>query len=314
MTAKKVSYSRKGAGDSESEVRPDLLSWTADLRRRYQRLRNASFVSELNSELFRLNRIVDRHQAGRPLEQSNLDETYSRKHHLEELLKQLNSEADAIMETEEALLLHSANQGEAPPELVAPSDYEQLLVALYAATQRPPHSVTLVFLAERSSLIFDLAIDYFEAAKEFGNRVEVGVFPKKPDLELLSEDKKKALPEIVQNDEMYELAEEKPERFGAIALKIEGPLAWLRFRGEHGGHEFQSPGEDPGSKKKRRERVLIRVFEQKLDETWIAVDELNRPDVKSEPTNRSYNVNEYSPKGLKERLMNALIEEAERGL
>lgn len=314
VTAKKVSYSRKRAGDSESAIRPDVLSWTADLRRRYQRLRNASFVSELNSELFRLNRIVDRHQAGRSLDQTNLDETYSRKHHLEELLKQLNSEADAILETEEAQLLHSANQGEAPPELVEPSDYEQLLVALYAATQRPPGSVTLIFLAERPTLMFDLAIDYFEAAKKLGNLVEIGAFPKKPDPELLNEDKTKALPEVIESDTMFELAEDRPERFGAIALQIEGPLAWLRFRGEHGGHEFQFPGEDPNSRKKRRERLLIRVLEPKLDETWIAVDELNRPDVKSEPTNRSYGVNEYSPNDLKERLVNSLIEEAERGL
>ncbi|MFT5470978.1 MAG: ATP-dependent Clp protease ATP-binding subunit ClpC, partial [Verrucomicrobiales bacterium] len=314
VTAKKISFSRKSPSESQSDGSVLTLDLTAQLRRRYQRLRNASFVSELNSELYRLNRIVSRHQSGRPLDVENVDEIYARKHNLEELLKTLNTETDSIMETEEALLLHAADQGDSPPELVAHSDYEQLLIALFAATQRPPLGVTLVFLAERPSLMFDLAIDYLDIAKSFGSLVEVGVFMKKPDRDLMNDDQTETLPELIETENLLELSGDESDQIGAVALHFEGPLAWLRFRGEHGGHEFQSQGDASNPKKKRRERAVIRVIEADLDKIWMKLDELKRPDLKSVRTNRSYSQNEYSRDSLEARLVKSLIEEAENGL
>lgn len=313
LTAGNLVFSRRDEpGGGPTSRHSESLRQTAELRRRYQRLSHASFVSELSSELFRIKRILERRQNGHDV---NLDEVYARRGAVEGLLNRLTSQVDRILQEEEAQLLAVA--GSTPksidePAVIEPEDYEQLLVELYAAVERPPSSITLVFQAERPGLMVDLAYDYLEVAEALGCEVWLGFYAKKPAANLLTKDGTGCLPTLVDpivKGEFFSSAGES----GALALEIVGPLACLWFRGESGGHEFQIPEEDSG-KKKRRERAVIRVLEAKLRSAPLPLADLNRPDLKSPPVSRSYGPRDYSVAQLERRLRQSLIEEAERGL
>ncbi|MEM7011964.1 MAG: AAA family ATPase, partial [Verrucomicrobiota bacterium] len=312
VTAKKVAYSKRPESEVVVEHQTHVLERTARLRRKYQRLRKASFVGELNSEIFRLNRAILQNRNGKESD-PNIDGVYSRKGDIEALLERLDSQADAIIDVEEAMLLNVNDQGAAPPELVINDDYEELLVSLYATSQRPPKLVTLLFQADQSDLMIRFALDFAVTAAALDCEVEHAVFWKKPNKELMNEERTETLSEPLESvAELEELLADKPDRIGAVGLQLTGPLAWLRFRNEDGGHEFQSAGED--SKKKKKDRAVIHAVETHLGEIWMDLEELSRPDLKAIPTKRSYPARDYSREALEERLRVGLVWEAEKVL
>lgn len=312
VTAKKVAFSKRTENDDVVEHQSDALKRTAELRRKYQRLRKASFVFELNSEIYRLNISIRRNRKGKQTE-TLIDDVYTRKNDIEAMLERLDSQADAIVDVEEAMLLNINDKGAAPPDLVLNDDYEDLLVNLFATAQRPPKFVTLIVQADQADLMIQFASDYAESAAALDSDVEIGVFWKKPDKELMNKDRTESLSESLEDIvDLVELLDDKPDRVGAIGLQLTGPLAWLRFRDEDGGHEFQSAGED--SKKKKKERAVVQVVEAQLGEIWMELDELSRPDLKSVATKRVYAQRDYSRSALEERLRSGLVQEAEKGL
>ncbi len=287
LDAKGVSFQRHEGKEIAENVQRDVLASAADLRRRFQRLRNAAFVNELNSERYRLERVIAHHQrTKKSSDQSNdLTATYSRKSLIEDLLNQLERKTRAVTAREEALLLETVGQGpQGRRSRLTVNDYQALLIDLFAAAENAPEAILLVVQAERSDRLFELTADYIEVAQSFGCDVELGWYSRKPEKDLLDESGEKTKPEVVPDPETFLV--ELPKEVAALAIRISGAHSFLKFQGELGGHEFEN---DEG-KDKKKDRVVISDLDAPLSRAWMDIEHLQRPQLKNTPVHRHYNL------------------------
>jgi len=283
LTRSKLKFTREDGEKGERTLKNDVLSSVSHLRRRYQQLRKAAFVSELNSELYRLDRRLEFHRKA-PEPDEEIKPVYARKNQIDELLARLNRESDRVVMTEESLLLETLGRGQAPDlnALPAQSDFRSLLVSLYAASEQAPEQAVLVFQGEDRGLMFSLASDYREVGERFGCQARVSAFMKKPREEELDTATNSVRSQPVSDPDAF--FKEEPAEVAAVAEELRGSYAYLRFSGESGGHEFE--GEDKEGK--FRARVSIVLFEEPLETVALSVENLLRPELKHLAIHRYY--------------------------
>ncbi len=288
VDAKAVNYQKRDEKEAADEIHADVLQAAATLRRRFQRLRRAAFVNELNSERYRLERVIAHHQRTKNTDQSaDLTPTYTRKGLIDDLLGQLERKARAVTAREEALLLENVGQGpQGRKSRLTEGDYETLLVDLYAAAENAPEAILLILQAENAGRLFQVAADYYQVASVFGCEVHAGWYHRKPPLEMTDEEAGKTRPEVVDPAETDAFFANPPKGIAAVALRFSHAHAFLRFQGELGGHEFEN---DEG-KDKKKDRLVITDLDTPLAEAWMDLEHLQRPQLKNTPIHRHYNL------------------------
>jgi len=161
-----VRFIRETETEKRRQSSREELEETARVRRLFQRLAGASFVSELNSERYRLERAIEQHRRRKEEASDDMREIYAQKQVLDELLGKLEKKTETIFSREEFLLLSSlgkkTERKRKPRASVA--DYEELLIDLYATAERSADRVVLVFQADQPELLFLAARAYREAA------------------------------------------------------------------------------------------------------------------------------------------------------
>ena len=316
----------KGGGAVTGKGAPEL-EIVAVLRRKFQRLARASFVSELSSERYRLDRAVAHFRKSGGVG-DEMKAVFARREVIETLLKSLDRKTAAVLLREETLLLqqsgHPVPEGRKASSLGV-TDYEELLFALYAAAERAPDSLLLVFQADEPSHLFNLVQDYDTLAGVLGCTRRLGVYSRKPSKQDWDEDKVRVRPKALEGAAAASFLESRDEDAGALALEIRGPLAFLWFRGEAGGHEFEM--DERGGKKKYR--VLVQRIDGVLEEAWIDGEKVRQPGVRGVTVSRRYNLirgtwkddlmgisghDFYGPELLERIVRQRLLREAERGL
>lgn len=325
-----VTFQRRTEKETLDDVHADVLANAADLRRKFQNLRRATFVNELNSERYRLERVIAHHQRkkkGKTTDPTaDLTATYARKSLIDDLLGQLERKAKAVTIREEALLLETVGQGpQGRKSRLTQGDYELLLIDLFAAAENTPDSITLIFQAERMDRLVEVASDYQQVALSFGCEVEVGFFLKKPPRALINEENATVRAETVPETEVENFFIDSPQDVAAIALRISQAHAFLRFQGELGGHEFEN---DEG-KDKKKDRLVVSDVDTSLAEASISLESLQRPQLKNTPIHRHYNMvrnnwrdsnfdasgqGRYSPELLESILVERVLTLAKRAL
>ncbi|MEM1295311.1 MAG: AAA family ATPase [Verrucomicrobiota bacterium] len=284
-----VVFQRRSEKEAPGDVHADILSNAADLRRKFQSLQRATFVNELNSERYRLERIISHQQRKKKSTEpaSDLTSTYARKSLIDDLLSQLERKTKAVTAREESLLLETVGQGpQGRKSRLSLEDYKALLIDLFAAAENNPDSILLIFQAERQDRLFEVVSDYQQVATGFGCEVELGYFLRKPPKALINEEDATTRAEIVPEEEMENFLIDPPGDVSAVALRITQAHAFLRFQGELGGHEFEN---DEG-KDKKKDRLVISDRDTPLAEASIALESLQRPQLKNTPIHRHYNL------------------------
>jgi ATP-dependent Clp protease ATP-binding subunit ClpC len=304
-----------GAPLSELEV-------VADLRRKFQRLTRGSFVGELTSEKFRLDRAL-RLAKRTKIKPEEVKASFGRLQRIDGLLKLLEKKANAVTLREETLLLEQNGFEAADGRKLGmtTAEYENLMLELYAAAERAPEMLVLVFQADELSHLFSLVDDYHAVAGRLGCSCRLGVYPRKPAKKQLDEVGGRVCPQAVEPG----FLESRDEETLALALEIRGPLAHLWFRGEIGGHEFEM--EERGGKKKYR--LLVHSLEGPLEAAWMDREKLRQGMIRGLSVHRRYNLlrgswkddlmgvsgHDFYDDALLERIVHQrLITEAERVL
>lgn len=315
-----------GVAESRRAFRGDLEE-TAALRRKFQRLTGASFVSELNSERYRLDRAIEQHRRAKEEADDRTRETYADKQRLDDLLGRLEKRLAAVVAREEFLLLSSLGQPMQPfrRPRITERDFESMLVELYGASERCPPRIVMLFQADQPELLFYVVGSYREVALRSGCQVRLGWYPRKPDRDHLNEAERTVCPVVDADPERF--LEEQPAVAAALVLELSGREAFLRFEGEEGAHEFE--GMVAGDDSKKRSRVVISLLTAELEECWRPQEELLRPSLKRVPTHRTYHLvrgnwkdtkwdgagqGSFGPDLLQELLQERLIRLAERAL
>jgi hypothetical protein len=315
----------KVPGPSLGKQSPELET-VAVLRRKFQRLSRASFVSELNSEKFRLDRVAAQHRRNRATG-DDVKAVFARREVVDGLLKSLEKKASAMLLREEMLLLEQSGHGTADNRRanVTEEDYEQLLLSLYAAAERTPQMLLLVFQADEPAHLFNVVEDYFGLAENLDCDCRLGAYLRKPLKEHWDEAKAKVRPRVIDPGAEADFLAQRDEETVALALELRGPLAYLWFRGETGGHEFEL--DDRGGKKKYR--LVVHPLEGPLEEAWFDGEKLRQTALRGAPVHRRYNLirgtwkddlmgtsgHDYYSYELLERIVRQrLITEAERAL
>tara|TARA_R110002096_G_scaffold114770_10_gene248834 strand:- start:1613 stop:4843 length:3231 start_codon:yes stop_codon:yes gene_type:complete len=283
-----VTFQRRTEKQAADDVHADVLANAADLRRKFQGLKRATFVNELNSERYRLERVIANHQRNKAKDQTtDLTPTYARKSLIDELLNHLERRTKAVTIREEALLLETVGQGpQGRKSRLTQADYQALLVDLFAAAENNPDSIVLIFQAERADRLIEVSSDYQQVALSFGCEVELGYYLKKPPKSFINEEDATARPEIVSETETENFFTDPPSNVAAVALRISQAHSFLRFQGELGGHEFEN---DEG-KDKKKDRLVISDIDTSLAEAWVSLESLQRPQLKNTPIHRHYNL------------------------
>jgi hypothetical protein len=318
----------KGGGTLPAKSSPELDT-VAALRRKFQRLARASFVSELASERYRLDRaLASLLKSGSTGD--DVKTAFARRESIEDLLKALEKKANAVLLREETLLLRQCGHAAPDPKkslAVTDEDYEQLLFALYAAAERAPQSLLLVFQADESSHLFALVEDYVRLADLLGCVSRLGIYSRKPSKQFWDEARVKVRPLVVEGAAVVPFLEEREQEqdAGALAVELRGPLAFLWFRGETGGHEFEMDDRSG----RRKYRVLVQRVEGTLEEAWIEGEKVRQSAVRGAAVHRRYNLirgtwkddqmgisgHDYYSLELLERIIRErLLKEAERAL
>lgn len=319
-------FQREDDDRSQRSIEISRLDEISKVRRNFQRLNNAAFVNELNSEFYRLERSVARHQAtGVGATGEDISLIYARKKQVEDLLMRLSSEMTQIIQLEEALLLRmiGKSSGTAPEDDISALSYESLLIDLYAGAENMPDRALLLFQAEQHDRMFAVAQDYLEVATTIGCEVRVGAYVKKPTEDYMDDEKLLTRPEEVT--ELEKFFEDASNDVTAIALDIRGQQAHMRFDGESGAHDFEY--EDKGGKHK--ERLVITRLEMDFDTAWLVREDLNKPNFRDAISRRVYSQirtswkdvplgisgkEYYSPQWLKNFLHDRMVMIAERAL
>lgn len=315
----------KGNGPLSGKVSPELGA-VAALRRKFQSLSRASFVSELNSERYRLERAVAQNRRSGAAGEE-VKAIFARRETVDDLLKSLDKKTGAVLLREEMLLLEQGGHGSADGKKVTVTgeDYEQLLFSLYAAAERAPQSILLLFHADESSHLFNIVEDYFRVAQSLDCSCRLGAYLRKPAKQQLNEDKTRIRPLVIAQGAEEDYLAGRSEESAALALEFRGPLAFLWFRGEVGGHEFEM--EERTGKKKYR--LLVYPVEGTLEEAWFDHEKIRQSVPRGVPVHRRYNLlrgtwkddqmgvsgHDYYSLDLLERILRQrLVTEAERAL
>ncbi len=286
IDARAQQFSREGGGPADRKSHSYALEAASELRRQFQHLRRATFVSELNSERYRLERAIEHHRRTSRGAPAEVNATYARKQVIDELLDRLESLSNRVLEAEESLLIEFT-RGEllSDPALGASqADFDSLLIDLYAASESTPPGMVVVFQAEDRDLMFRAAEAYLTAAQELGCEADLAHFRKRPAPEHWDAASERLLPEPLASDDVPSFLESAPAESLALALHVHGGHAFLFFRSELGGHEFE-PAETDGRK---RLRLVLQGLEQKLDEAWLDLESLHRPALKTVSVHRHY--------------------------
>jgi hypothetical protein len=101
---------------------------------------------------------------------------------LNALLERLESERNAVLETEEAMLLEEFGESRGTPA-DAPSDvdYRRTLIDMYSASEQAPDKITLVQQGDSRKNLKDFVGLYLDVAAKFECQVRVGIFRRPPE-------------------------------------------------------------------------------------------------------------------------------------
>lgn len=210
-----------------------------NLRRWYQNLNNSHLVSELHSEVRRLERKV--RGKGDPKAHEALANSGN-------LLERLENETRRIYEIEEKLLIttfENASYTQLKSDIAAGpewTDFCNLLRDVYQWIQKSASRIVLVFTGDNEALLSRFCGVYREVAREYECQVRVGYYREKPELGIdldpeLEGSRKAYLPEDPADIEKL-FSGKLPKDALGIAMEFSKPQAGLRFTLEYGLHQF----------------------------------------------------------------------------
>ena len=287
LSSSELTFGKDSGKQPNTAIELDRLSHAARMRRFFQQLRQAAFVSELNSERYRLERRIENHRRSKEGDPEEIRVTYERRTFIGNLLDRLEQRSNTAVAYEEQLLLRLLGKSKSDlPKLdqVQDHEYQELLIDLYAGAENAPPRIVLMIQAESLSRVLSLSKDYCQVAETFGCQVSAAFYHKKPPLELIHADEKHVLPELIPDLDQFFA---KPAKgIAAMALQFSQAHAYLLFNGESGGHEFEL--EDKSGK--RKERVSIKLLEEELSQAWMDLEEVLKPELKYSPIHRYYNL------------------------
>lgn len=233
--------------DLQRSDRSRLKVWNEripNIRRWFQIFGSSHLVSELHSDVRRLERRIKRDPG-------------SRDHHRlaasRELIGRLEDGSRGIFQVEETLMIASFENTpfdeleqavQAAPQW---PDFCDLLRDLYLWIQHSASRMTLIMVSDRPETLARFAAAYRDVARNYGCRIKLGYFRDPPE----PEDQKPNLPGhrravmLSSRDQIERfLAGNLPEECLALAMEISAPQIALRFSLEFGLHRFIDRKED----------------------------------------------------------------------
>lgn len=275
-----VRYIKPSAAPAEGTA--SELESVAKLRRKFQRLLRAPFVGELTGTFLRLQKDVRRGSPWWP--EGHAEKKLERSKKIDALLKGLEKKAGAVLLREETLLLQQGGHGSADGRRggVTEADYEQLLLSLYAASEQYPELFVLVFQADELSHLVSVVEDYRELAGKLGCDCRLAVCVRNPPARFVNETGDMVQPQLVEPGSPVP----RDREVLALALEFSGPLAYLWFRGEIGGHEFEAER----AFGKNKFRVVITDHKNALEQLWLKREEVHGGAARDVPIHRRYNL------------------------
>ena len=227
--------------DLQRADRSRLKAWNEripNIRRWFQILGDSHLVSELHSEVRRLERRIERDPG-------------SRDHHRlaasRELINRLEDGSREILQVEETLMIASFENTpfddleQAVQSAPQWSEFCDLLRDLYLWIRQSASRMTLILVADRADTLARFAAAYRDVARDYGCRIKLGYFrdPAGP------EDQKPDLPDhrravmLSSRDEVDSfLSGNLPDGCVALGMEISAPQIALRFSLEFGIHQF----------------------------------------------------------------------------
>lgn len=249
---------RDGALSIQATARPDensnnnqyvagLSRLCSDVRRKVQRLQSSSAISEVRSDIWRLERLLSR-----PYKKGTIPRGAERLLPLQSIIKDVDALFEDIHRAEERVLLNVMGHTREALEMIQPIHAEavrrlnEILLRLYALTFEKPDYLLIALYGEDRVTLFTLMETYHAIAVQYDIRVELHVVhlchkkcgcgsalscePKEPRQNRVA---------IERLSEFFAQPDQWRDKALGYVLVLRGSLAAPRLLAEYGDHIFK---------------------------------------------------------------------------
>ncbi|HYG74077.1 MAG TPA: AAA family ATPase [Planctomycetota bacterium] len=244
----KINASARSGDESDTAIyTAGVATLCGDLRRKMQRLQRCSAISELRSDIWRLERLLARLQAsGAPPRGTE------KLPHLQRLLREFEKLLDDTHRVEEQVTLRLLGRSQQPLDIAQEhlralqQRLSELMLALYALQFERPDYLLLGIYAEERSIQYTLLEAYLALAHEHSYAVMMQIIhlcsrrctcPSPLDVD--PKDAALAPYTIDRASEIFDRAQAWRDKALGFVLVLRGALVAPRLLGEHGDHVFK---------------------------------------------------------------------------
>ena len=286
----KTSQTQEESSTSQKRLQLDQIALLAKHRRLLHRLDHSSMLSELKSEVFRIQQRItwQKKRALKELARDNLNRRrmnidsvhvdfdpieQARLSELEDLISEVSKTSNKIIEQEEkALLQLYAGQVETPGS-VNTQTIESLILRTFSLHEDTSPYITLLFHSDSFDWLLKLIQVYTSTLHARGMKTSLGLIhrvPKKDNIRTeIDEDNTPVefqIPERMTLTELQQAPKKLHKSIHSIALEIKSKEASLLLRSESGLHRFEF-------EENKYHRALITVHTESLDELDLPLED-----------------------------------------